>query len=319
MDILSTKSDSEREDEEAERLIHSPSKVKPPRHDRRRKRMQVDEDRDNEKDSDLSKNYKDIGGNLSTHISIYPKVLAMGYAYDRSAVYHGVEPEKVGYPGWSQAHQRDLGEDDFQVILDSAVEWLGEPILSEHMEGASSDQRCRAALDYAIQTSRYNRAINPTLYNELLARLTFLERASVQGSICDTLTSRRADMTVKTAEQSKRASEILGQLDNLVLEIQKRHASWGMSRSEVEPIVNHLDSVLDDFEKVAFGEESFKARQQEVVAKVIQRDPDEPYMDTFNDPQNQTDADEPYMSAYSDDDSSAVVDGEESNGEPLAP
>ena len=303
MDLLATKSKLEKEDEESERLVRPPPKVKPPRHDRRRERVQVDDDPDREEDPDLSRNYKDIGGS----VSIYPRGKAMAHTYDRTAVYHGIEPMVVTeYPEWQQAHQRDLGEYDFQLILESALEWLEKPILTKYMEGARHDQAHRAALDYAIQTSKYNRAINPTQYNELLARLTSFKRASIRGSTCDTPTSRRADMTVKTAEQSNRASEILERLDNVVLDIQKHHASWGMDRSEAEPIVNHLDAVLDDFEKLAFGEESFEARQREVMAAVIQRDPDEPYMDTFNAPENHTDADEPYMSAYSDDESHSV-------------
>lgn len=57
-----TKSDAEREDEEAERLIRNEPKKKPPRDDSRRERMkEPDPDLDG-RDKDLSKNRKDTGG-----------------------------------------------------------------------------------------------------------------------------------------------------------------------------------------------------------------------------------------------------------------
>lgn len=63
MERLGTKDRHERENEEAERLVRPAPKVKPPRHDRRRERMEVDDDADDDKpDKDLSKNYKVIGG-----------------------------------------------------------------------------------------------------------------------------------------------------------------------------------------------------------------------------------------------------------------
>jgi len=253
----------------------------------------------------------------------------MGHVPDKSAVYHGIEPDMVApYPEWQQAHQRDLGEVDFQSILGAARKWLATPVLSKHVEGMVPDQQFRAALDYAIQTGIYNRAINPTLYNMLLAQLAGWPEPgpeqtlqTIRGSTCGVPLSRRSDMAAKTAEQTKHASEILGRFDRLAADIQADHASWGMTMEEAKGVVNHLDMVADNFEKAAFGEKSLQKRQVEIVAAVIQRDPDEPYMDTFRNPfhPHQTDADEPYMSAYTDDDSSGVETGKEENGEPLAP
>ena len=71
MDVLGTKTRSEREDEEAERLVRPLPKKKPPRHDRRRERMDVDSDpdidgdKDTKRDPDLSLNRKNIGGSVS--------------------------------------------------------------------------------------------------------------------------------------------------------------------------------------------------------------------------------------------------------------
>ncbi len=58
-----TKTVSEREDEESDRLVRPAPKQKPPRNDRRRERMDVEEDPDLEdSDPDTSMNYKTIGG-----------------------------------------------------------------------------------------------------------------------------------------------------------------------------------------------------------------------------------------------------------------
>jgi len=71
---LATKTELERENEEAERLVRESPKVKPPRPDRRREEMQsdrdqdVDSDHDLKGDHDLSRNYKTIGGSLSARI-----------------------------------------------------------------------------------------------------------------------------------------------------------------------------------------------------------------------------------------------------------
>lgn len=55
-----TKSESEKEDEEVRRLSRPPPKLKPPRDDSKRER--IDTSPDEEKDKDLSLNYKDVGG-----------------------------------------------------------------------------------------------------------------------------------------------------------------------------------------------------------------------------------------------------------------
>jgi hypothetical protein len=82
-------------------------------------------------------------------------------------------------------------------------------------------------------------------------------------------------------------------------------------------LVNAIDKTADEIEVVSFGKESFVRRQ----AEVIQRDPDEKYMDTFQSPMQprQVESDEPYMSAYKDDQSSAVNHGKSTTGKPLAP
>lgn len=126
-----------------------------------------------------------------------------------------------------------------------------------------------------------------------------------------------------STEQRKKASELLGRLDRIAADIQAHYKSFGMSQDDARPLVLHLDKVADELETRMYGEASLQRRQVEILkqAKVIQKDSDEAYMDTFNSPSkpHQTDGDEPYMSAYGDDDTAGVNAGKSSTGRPLAP
>lgn len=121
----------------------------------------------------------------------------------------------------------------------------------------------------------------------------------------------------------QQADVTLSRLDKLAHAVQTSHEKWGMPFEVAKSIVNALDKTADEIETAAFGENSLRTRQIEVLktAKVIQQDADEKYMGTFASPTapHQVDADEPYMKLYSDDQSSAVNDGKSSTGRPLAP
>lgn len=122
-------------------------------------------------------------------------------------------------------------------------------------------------------------------------------------------------------EAAGRVDQILGRLDKMAGAIQEHHSKWGMSFDTAKALVNDLDRTADEIEKMAYGEESMIRRQVEVLktAEVVSRNADEPYMDTFSNPQQPrvTNADEPYMSAYADDQSSAVRHGQSTTGRPL--
>lgn len=123
---------------------------------------------------------------------------------------------------------------------------------------------------------------------------------------------------------SKDADHTLSRLDTFAKTIQEKHASWGMPFEVAKEMVNFLDKTADEIEVASFGPDSLQARQAEVVtktAKVIQKDSDEKYMDTFNAPMKalQADGDEPYMRQYADDQSAAVQSGKSTSGRPLAP
>lgn len=114
------------------------------------------------------------------------------------------------------------------------------------------------------------------------------------------------------------AEALLARIDKMASGIQANYESWGMPFDVAKAIVNDLDKTADAIELAAFGKESFTRRQ----AEVIQREADEPYMQTFANPMApiQTEADEPYMKAYGNPDQSSVVQhGKSTSGRPLAP
>lgn len=92
------------------------------------------------------------------------------------------------------------------------------------------------------------------------------------------------------------AGSILSRLEQTANELQSHLASGQLSdesKADLKKIISGLDQVSDRVEISAFGEESFKQRQ----AKVLEKDPDEKYMDTFDNPQKviESEPDEPYM------------------------
>jgi len=319
MDRWATKTRTEREDEETERLSRPAPKLKPPRHDRRRNEVSPDDDPDEpEKDKDLSLNYKDVGGSTGGRVFTYDPMDSMG---NRTSVYHGIEPDPpAAYPGWNQPDKSEVGESDFALILDQAKEEL-DPL--PHWDSSLDDQRLREALDYAVKKLGYHRYILPITYDWLLKRLaedTGLVASGIQYGDWSEEKEEHA-MRKLSAQQSKTTSQVLERLDKTAAYIQENHEKLGWSFETAKTAVNLLDEAADAIELGAFGVESLERRREEVMAKVHQRDADEPYMDTFNGPldPHKTDADEPYMEAYDDDQSEAVDSGSESTGEPLVP
>jgi hypothetical protein len=238
---------------------------------------------------------------------------------NRQAVYWGVEPEVVTHPGWSQPQSRDLGEADLDRILTAARQWLNSPVLSQQVDGIVRDTQLRAALDLAIQANNYRNAIHPKVYNDLLARLAgkSLDETLTTVTAGSPARTVRNEMPKKIELETTMADRLLARLDRVASTVQEQHGKWGMGFEQAKGLVNEIDRIADELEVAAYGENSMTIRQ----AQVIQRETDEPYMDTFENPQqpHQTDADEPYMDAYRSDDSSGVHQGKAENGRPLAP
>jgi hypothetical protein len=248
----------------------------------------------------------------------------------KRAVYHGVDPYPVmmkPYPGWAQAHQRDFSALDHAQLVLAAQKWLRSHFLKYHYDGAPRDVQLRAALDLAIRTTNsgaYSSGVSPTLYEALLRDLADIGPDGTLLTIREAGSSYSMSGTIdgdKTMTMPKFAAEqangLLTRLDRLAHTIQTRYAEWGMPFKTAKEIVNDLDRTADEIEVAAFGMGSFRKRQ----AEVIMRNPDEPYMSTFENPMQplQVDADEPYMRAYRDDQSSAIAHGVAGNGRPLAP
>jgi len=359
MEVISTKDLHEREEEEAERLVRPLPKVKPPRHDRRREQVEAEHDPDMSKsDKDLSKNRREIGGSTgdfrrlvqlaikaqeTNPYSSYPLVKAQVDASmlsddsksqpQRTSMYHGIEPYPEGhegfapYVGWEQGAVRDLTAEDYNILLASAKEWLKSSVLSKAIEGMVPDARFRAALDLAIRAAedgRYGAVVDANLYNMLLAKLAGETQTNPLLTVREssTRTPEGNNMPAKFAQEE--ASKVLTRLDRIAQVIQDNHEKWGMNFEAAKAVVNEIDKVADEVELHAYGPEHMFKRQVHVLrqAKVLQKDSDEGYMDTFNAPTApiQTDADEnEYMSLFKDDQTIAVESGKSTTGRPLAP
>lgn len=129
-----------------------------------------------------------------------------------------------------------------------------------------------------------------------------------------------AEGTMFTRESANRS---LNCLDHMAKTVQENYQKLGYTFEEAKQIVNDLDRTADTIQAAAFGDGSLLEHQIDILreANVLERDSDEPYMDTFNAPMapHQVDADEPYMSQFKDDQSEAVQTGVSTTGRPLAP
>jgi hypothetical protein len=117
------------------------------------------------------------------------------------------------------------------------------------------------------------------------------------------------------------ANQILHNLDSTASTIEELAKKGVIKTEAATKLTRDIDEFADKFQVAAFGPDSLKQHQ----AKVLQRDKDESYMDTFNNVNKviKSDADEPYMHKtdksfnadaidnYDQDSSSAVTDRKE--------
>lgn len=89
------------------------------------------------------------------------------------------------------------------------------------------------------------------------------------------------------------ANELLGALDRTANDLTALAKSGKVNPETVKEVIGNIDSFSDKLEITAFGRQAFENRR----AKVIKQDADEPYMKTFENPQEPiiTESDEPYM------------------------
>jgi hypothetical protein len=93
------------------------------------------------------------------------------------------------------------------------------------------------------------------------------------------------------------ARKLIATLDKTANDVEllvKRHV---FSAEAGQEILQHIDATADRIQLAAYGQKAFDAYRRQQQAKVIKKDSDEKYMDTFDNVQKpiQTDSDEPYM------------------------
>lgn len=129
-------------------------------------------------------------------------------------------------------------------------------------------------------------------------------------------------MTQQISKETAR--RILASLDRTGGDIEALVGKGIIAKEAGQEMVRQIDSFADRLQVAAYGQESFEAYKAK-VGKVIKKDPDEKYMDTFENVQKplKTDPDEKYMhhadggytskgiDTYDSDDSSQVQERDE--------
>jgi hypothetical protein len=185
--------------------------------------------------------------------SSYPIGITMGTPLSRQAVYHGIDPNGIAmsvYRKWSQPHQRDVGEPDYQSILAQAQDWLKAPVLSMGVDGILRDTQLRAALDLAVETTNYK--IDPNTYNTLLARLggksvsgSAPTRSSYEGTSGEVTTMKasvelRKLATKVSSENPKLAYEVMSLATRLAADEDEKKQAEGQQEQK-QAANNHPD------------------------------------------------------------------------------
>jgi hypothetical protein len=95
------------------------------------------------------------------------------------------------------------------------------------------------------------------------------------------------------AMDKKSANQVLQTLDDTAGRLEKLKVAGKINPKVADGLIKQIDTFADRVQVAAFGKESFQRFQ----AKVIQKDSDEKFMDTFDNPNKviQSDSDEPYM------------------------
>ncbi len=91
----------------------------------------------------------------------------------------------------------------------------------------------------------------------------------------------------------KTVNQVLSTLDDTATRLENLKVAGKIDPKAADVLIKQIDTYADRFQVAHFGPESFKRFQ----AKVIKKDSDEKFMDTFDNPNKviQSDSDEPYM------------------------
>lgn len=92
------------------------------------------------------------------------------------------------------------------------------------------------------------------------------------------------------------ASQVLATLDKTGNEVERLMKAGHLDPKVASELIHNIDSSADRIQAAAYGPGGLEAYKAQ-VAKVIKRDPDEKFMETFQNPQAplKTEPDEPYM------------------------
>lgn len=96
--------------------------------------------------------------------------------------------------------------------------------------------------------------------------------------------------------EKKLANKVLSTLDEAAEKLETLAKAGKIDARLASSLIGEVDAFADKFEAAAFGAKNLESRKAK-LAKVLQKDKDEPYMDTFDNPIKpvQTDSDEEYM------------------------
>lgn len=91
----------------------------------------------------------------------------------------------------------------------------------------------------------------------------------------------------------KTANKVLETLDDTAQRLENLKTAGKIDPQVADGLIHEIDSYADRVQVAAFGKDSFSR----FVAKVLKKDSDEKFMDTFDNPNKviQSDSDEPYM------------------------
>ena len=98
------------------------------------------------------------------------------------------------------------------------------------------------------------------------------------------------------AIDKKVANKVLASLDEAAGKLETLAKAGKVDARLAASLIGEIDGFADKFEAAAFGPKNLENRKAK-LAKVLQKDKDEPYMDTFENPNKvmQSDSDEEYM------------------------
>lgn len=112
----------------------------------------------------------------------------------------------------------------------------------------------------------------------------------------------------------KQAKVLTRRLDKIANHVESHYSEIGLSKKEAYDFCLYLDETSDILEKAAEGDEMDEGLEdEELDARTLKKQPDEPYMDAFDNAHqpHQTADDEPYMDHFEENPHTQVVEDDD--------